>query len=163
MSFESHSNSTHILLKTGNKGGGKKRTPIGKKNCRASRSVETGHKSANPPHHVDMPKNSKSPSDIQKKKRGWPKNFTNVADRIAIKAPPLMRDFFGGGVPQEKKSAESPELDFTPFPCPALIRDFCGGSAESPELDLTPKKKKKVGGVTGMGLHAVSPSLKRKR
>ncbi|GFS56053.1 hypothetical protein TNCV_1650121 [Trichonephila clavipes] len=31
-------------------------------------SVETGHKSVNPPHHVDMPKDSKSPSDIQKKK-----------------------------------------------------------------------------------------------
>ncbi|GFU84517.1 hypothetical protein TNCV_1818491 [Trichonephila clavipes] len=58
-----------------------------------------------------------------------------------------MRDFFGGGVPQEKKSAESPELDFTPFPCPALIRDFCGGGPT----------RKKVGGVTGIGLHAVSP------
>ncbi|GFW08208.1 hypothetical protein TNCV_956391 [Trichonephila clavipes] len=30
-------------------------------------SVETSHNSINPPHHVDMPKNSKSPSDIQKK------------------------------------------------------------------------------------------------
>ncbi|GFU46774.1 hypothetical protein TNCV_1771841 [Trichonephila clavipes] len=123
-----------------------------------------------------MPKNSKSPSDIQKK-RGWPKNFTNVADRITIKAPPLMRDFFEGG-PTRKKSAESPELDFTPFPYPALIQDFCGGShkkkkksAESPELDFTPfpcpalirdfcggSQQKKVGGVTGIGLHAVSMS-----
>ncbi|GFV03660.1 uncharacterized protein TNCV_1876081 [Trichonephila clavipes] len=52
------------------------------------------------------------------------------------------------GGPTRKNSAESPELDFTPFPCPALIRDFCGGS----------HKKKKVGGVTGIGLHAVSMS-----
>ncbi|GFX46075.1 hypothetical protein TNCV_2093931 [Trichonephila clavipes] len=57
------------------KQGGKKRTPIGKKNCRASRSVETGHKSANPPHHVDMPKNSKSLSDIQKKKTRLAEEF----------------------------------------------------------------------------------------
>ncbi|GFU50672.1 hypothetical protein TNCV_1558661 [Trichonephila clavipes] len=43
------------------------------------------------------------------------------------------------GVPQERKVGGVTGIDFTPFPCPALIRDFCGGptrkkSAESPEL-----------------------------
>ncbi|GFV42585.1 putative RNA-directed DNA polymerase from transposon X-element, partial [Trichonephila clavipes] len=47
--------------------------------------------------------------------------------------------------------AESPELDFTPFPYPALTRDFFGVGSHK-------KKKKKFGGVTGNVLHAVSIS-----
>ncbi|GFW59081.1 hypothetical protein TNCV_2780121 [Trichonephila clavipes] len=47
------------------------------------------------------------------------------------------------GGSHEKKLAESPEMDFTPFQCPALLRDFFGRgptrkkSAESPEMDFT--------------------------
>ncbi|GFW41001.1 hypothetical protein TNCV_414101 [Trichonephila clavipes] len=132
MIFESHSNSTHILLKN-RKQGGEKRTPF-EKIVGHHGIVETGHKSANPPHHVTCRRTQSHP--VKFRKRGWPKNFTNVADRITIKAPPLMRDFGGS---HKKKSAESPELTFTPFPCPALIRDCLWGGSH----------KKKVGGVSG--------------
>ncbi|GFX84501.1 uncharacterized protein TNCV_3531981 [Trichonephila clavipes] len=65
-------------------------------------SVETGHKSINPTtprgHAVQLKTNQRH----SEKRGGWPKNFTNVPDRITIKAPPLMRDFFGRG-PTRKK------------------------------------------------------------
>ncbi|GFW91853.1 uncharacterized protein TNCV_4080131 [Trichonephila clavipes] len=78
-------------------------------------SVETGPQSKNlttPREHAVPLKTNQRHSE---KGEAGPKNFTNVPDRITIKAPPLMRDL-PGGVPREKKSAESPEMDFAPFP-----------------------------------------------
>ncbi|GFU97841.1 retrovirus-related Pol polyprotein from transposon TNT 1-94 [Trichonephila clavipes] len=103
MSFESHSNSTHILLKNRKQGGGEE--------TNTHRKKIVGHHGAsrqaiNPQiHHTTWTcrRTQSHPVTFRKKKRGWPNNFTNVADRITIKAPPLMRDFFGGG-PTRKKN-----------------------------------------------------------
>ncbi|GFW03899.1 hypothetical protein TNCV_2050151 [Trichonephila clavipes] len=82
-------------------------------------SVETGHKS----HHTTWTCRRTQSHPVTLRKRGrLAKDFTNVPDRITIKAPPLMRDFFGGG-----------------------------------------PTRKKIGGVTGNGLHAVSPHLSSRK
>ncbi|GFT14006.1 uncharacterized protein TNCV_3667491 [Trichonephila clavipes] len=92
------------------------RTSFDSGQCGAS--VETGPQSknlTNPREHAVPLKTNQRHSE---KGEAGPKNFTNVPDRITIKAPPpLMRDL-PGGVPREKK----------------------------------------IGGVTGNGLRAVSMS-----
>ncbi|GFX10251.1 hypothetical protein TNCV_1866482 [Trichonephila clavipes] len=55
----------HRNVKTGNEGGRNENPSENKLSGITER--RDGHKSENPPHRVDMPKNSKSPSDTQEK------------------------------------------------------------------------------------------------
>ncbi|PRD18863.1 UNVERIFIED_CONTAM: hypothetical protein NCL1_59201 [Trichonephila clavipes] len=79
-------------------------------------SVETGHLSMNLTTRRGHAVESKTNQRQSERGGRGQKNFTNVPDRITSRAPPspqcppLIRGVLGGGgVPREKKSAESPE------------------------------------------------------
>ncbi|GFW48333.1 hypothetical protein TNCV_1108961 [Trichonephila clavipes] len=77
-----------------------------------------------------------------------PKNFTHVADRLRIKAPPQRETSLCGGVTQEKKKLRLSHRNWT----------SCRLNVSLDSRLLWGSHKKKVGGVTGIGPHAVSMS-----